>query len=89
MGWVAPDQLAPALQTEIDKTAVGKVSAVATSGTSVYLFKVIDQQTRLPDANQITALKSNAFTNWYAGQQASATIQTDPAYQNLGASPGP
>jgi parvulin-like peptidyl-prolyl isomerase len=86
MGWVAPDQLAPALQDAIDKTAVGKVSAVATSGTSVYLFKVIDEQTRLPDAAQITALKSNAFSNWYAGQQATATIKTDPAYQNLGAS---
>jgi len=89
MGWVAPYQLDPVLQTEIDKTAVGKVSNVVTSGTTLYLFKVTDVQTRLPDATQITALKTSAYTNWYAGETAKATIDTDPTYAALSsASPG-
>ena len=89
MGWVAPYQLDPVLQTEIDKTAVGKVSNVVTSGTTLYLFKVTDVQTRLPDATQITALKTSAYTNWYAGETAKATIDTDPTYAALSStSPG-
>ena len=89
MGWIAPYQLDPVLQAEIDKSAVGKVSEVVSSGTTLYLFKVTDVQTRLPDATQITALKASAYTNWYAGEKAKATIVTDPAYAALSsAAPG-
>jgi parvulin-like peptidyl-prolyl isomerase len=80
MGWIAPNQLSSKLETAIDKLAVNQVSDVVTDGTSLYLFKVIDEQTRLPDADQIATLKTGAFQNWYDGQKASAAITTDPAY---------
>ena len=86
MGWVAPYQLSPSLEDAINKLAVGKVSDVVTSGTTLYLFKVTEVQTRLPDADQITALKANAYTNWYAGEKAKATIDTDPTYAALSSS---
>ena len=86
MGWIAPNQLNSTLETAIDKLSVNQVSDVVTDGTSLYLFKVIDEQTRLPDANQIATLKSSAFQNWYDGQKAKATITTDPAYTTSGSS---
>lgn len=89
MGWVAPYQLDPTLQAAIEKLAVGGVSDVVTSGTTLYIFKVTDIQTRLPDATQIAALKTSAYPNWYAGEKAKATINTDPAYAALSStSPG-
>jgi parvulin-like peptidyl-prolyl isomerase len=86
MGWIAPYQLDPTLQTAIEKLAVGGVSDVVTSGTTLYIFKVTDIQTRLPDATQITALKTSAYPNWYAGEKAKANIDTDPAYAALSSS---
>jgi parvulin-like peptidyl-prolyl isomerase len=80
IGWVAPYQLDQALEAAIDRVAVGAVSDVVTSGNSVYLFKVIDEQTRLPDASQIETLKANAFQNWYTPERLKATITTDPAF---------
>ncbi len=80
MGWVAPYQLSQKLEDAITATAVGKVSAVVTDGNNVYLYKVVDEQTRLPDASQIATLKSSAFQNWYNAQRAKATITTDPAF---------
>jgi len=84
MGWIAPYQLDQTLENAIAATAVGKVSGVVTDGNNLYLFKVIDQQTRLPDASQIATLKSSAFQNWYTAQRAKAVITTDPAFTVAG-----
>lgn len=88
MGWIAPNQLSSTLETAIDKLAVNQVSDVVTDGTSLYLFKVIDEQTRLPDADQIATLKTGAFQNWYDGQKANASITTDPAYSTPSSTTG-
>ena len=47
-----------------------------TQKTSVplYIFKVTKIATQVPDAGQIEALKSNAFTNWYNAEKTKATI---------------
>jgi len=39
-------------------------------------------ETRVPSGEQLEALKSGAFDNWYAAEKAKAKIETDPAYQS-------
>ena len=88
MGWVAANQLDSTQWAAISKLGVGQVSDVVNDNGSLYLFKVTEDQTRLPDADQIATLKSDGFTNWYNGQKASATISVDPAYQQSSSSTG-
>jgi PPIC-type PPIASE domain len=89
MGWIAHDQLSKTLEDAIFALPVGTVSGMITDGTTLYIFKVVEEQTRLPDKDQIDALTSSAFTNWYATQQTKATIDVDPAFsQYLTASTG-
>jgi parvulin-like peptidyl-prolyl isomerase len=89
MGWIAHDQLSKKLEDAIFALPVGTVSGMITDGSTLYIFKVVEEQTRLPDKDQIDALTSSAFTNWYATQQTKATIDVDPAFsQYLAASTG-
>ena len=89
MGWIAHDQLSKTLEDAIFALPVGTVSGMITDGSTLYVFKVVEEQTRLPDKDQIDALTSSAFTNWYATQQTKATIDVDPAFsQYLAASTG-
>ena len=39
-----------------------------------YVFKVVAEETRLPDATQVTTLKANAFTNFYAAAKNASMI---------------
>ncbi|MEA2632633.1 MAG: peptidyl-prolyl cis-trans isomerase SurA [Chloroflexota bacterium] len=89
MGWIAHDQLSKKLEDAIFALPVGTVSGMIVDGADLYVFKVVEEQTRLPDKDQITALTSSGFTNWYATQQAKAKIDVDPAFsQYLTASTG-
>ena len=81
MGWIARHQLSEQLEDAIFAIPVGKVSTVIPDGNSLYLFKVLEEQTRLPDKDQIDALTASAFQNWYAAQQHTAKIDVDPAFQ--------
>jgi parvulin-like peptidyl-prolyl isomerase len=74
MGWIARDQLTAEQENAIFTAPVGSVSAVITLSDGLYIYKVSQEATRLPDASQITTLQSSAFTNWYAIQKAKATI---------------
>ena len=80
MGWVAHDQLSKTLEDEIFALSVGSVSKLVVDGNSMYIFKVVEEQTRLPDKDQIDTLTTSAFTNWYGAEQGKATIDVDPAY---------
>lgn len=74
LGWIARDQVSAGLENAIFAARVGSVSAVVKLSDGLYIFKVSQEQTRLPDATQITILKSSAFSNWYAVQKAKASI---------------
>ncbi len=74
MGWIAHDQVSNDLEKAVFAAPIGSVSGVVTMADGLYIFKVNQEQTRLPDASQITLLKASAFTNWYAIQKAKATI---------------
>ena len=74
MGWIARDQLSAEQENAIFAAPVGSVSQVLTLSDGLYIFKVSQEQTRLPDADQITILKDSAFSNWYAIQKSKASI---------------
>ncbi len=81
MGWVAHHQVAKLLDDAIFAIPVGAVSDVIADGTTLYLFKVLEERTRLPDKDQIATLTASAFSNWYAAEQGKAKIEVDPAFQ--------
>ena len=43
----------------------------------LYLFKILDEKTAAPDADQLATIKSDAFGNWYSGKKAAVTITRD------------
>ena len=81
MGWIAHHQVSELLDDAIFAIPVGGVSTIIPDGTTLYLFKVLEERTRLPDKDQIDTLTSSAFQNWYAAQQNTAKIDVDPAFQ--------
>ena len=74
LGWIARNQLDAATEKAIFAAPVGAVSQVVTLSDGLYIFKVNQEQTRLPDASQIATLKGTAFGNWYNAKKAAATI---------------
>jgi parvulin-like peptidyl-prolyl isomerase len=74
LGWIAPNQVDAATEKAIFAAPVGSVSPVTALSGGLFIFKVNQEQSRLPDASQITVLTDSAFTNWYAAQKAKATI---------------
>ncbi len=74
MGWIARDQIAVEQENAIFAAPVGSVSQVITLSDGLYIFKVVQEQTRLPDPDQVAILKDSAFSNWYATQKAKASI---------------
>jgi parvulin-like peptidyl-prolyl isomerase len=74
MGWIARDQVTAEQENAIFAAPVGSVSQVFTLSDGLYIYKVSQEQTRLPDASQITILKDSAFSNWYAIQKSKASI---------------
>jgi len=75
IGWVAHHQLAKQLEDAIFGTPVGGVSDVVdVAGDGFYIFKVWEEQTRMPDPEQVKTLKAHAFANWYAAEKDQATI---------------
>ena len=74
IGWIARNQLDAATEKAIFASPVGSVSQVVSLSGGLYIFKINQEQTRLPDASQIATLKGTAFTNWYNAKKAAATI---------------
>jgi parvulin-like peptidyl-prolyl isomerase len=78
IGWVAKGTLDDRLTDVILKTPKGSFTDIIdVKGDGLYLFKVLDERTAAPDADQLKTIKSSAFTNWYNGKKAAATITRD------------
>lgn len=73
--WVVRGQLGDVKENAIFNTPVGQTSDVVTvQNDGLYLFKVLEEATRTPDAKQIKAFQDSGFNNWYAAKKAAATI---------------
>src|SRR3954471_15153118 len=78
IGWVVKGQLGDLKEGAIFDTPVGQVSDVVTvQNEGVYLYKVLEEATRTPDAKQIKAFQDSGFSNWYALKKSAATITRD------------
>ncbi len=78
IGWVAKGQLDDRITTPLLATPKGSFTDVIdVPNDGLYLFKVTDERTAVPDADQLTTIKASAFGNWYAGQKAAAKITRD------------
>lgn len=75
LGWVARLQLDAALEEAVFATPVGETTdPLESPDGGWYLFQVVEEETRLPDGDQIDTLEASAFSNWYAAQKAEAEI---------------
>jgi parvulin-like peptidyl-prolyl isomerase len=80
IGWVVQGQLGDIKESAIFETPVGQVSDVVTvQNEGLYLYKVLEEATRTPDAKQIAAFKDSGFSNWYALKKSAASITRDPS----------
>lgn len=76
LGWIAKTQLDETLETAIFATPVGETTdSVEVPGDGFYLFKVWDEEERLPEGEQADTLRQTAFSNWYSEEKSAATIE--------------
>jgi parvulin-like peptidyl-prolyl isomerase len=78
LGFVAPGQLDARLSKVIFNTAIGQVSdVVEIPNVGTFLFKVLAEESKTPDATQLKLLQQRAFANWYGEKKDAVTITRD------------
>jgi parvulin-like peptidyl-prolyl isomerase len=75
IGWVAKGQLDDRLTAAIFAAPVGGLTDVVDiPSDGLYLFRVFEEKTGVPDATQLTAIKGSAFSNWYKSKKDAVKI---------------
>ena len=83
-GWVAQGLMDSRLLRAIFAAPVGGLSDVVDiKGGGLFLYKVLEERTQKPDAEQADTIKSRAFQNWY-GEKKDAVEITRPLLTDLG-----
>ncbi|MEO5939642.1 MAG: peptidylprolyl isomerase [Candidatus Limnocylindrales bacterium] len=78
IGWVQQGQLDDRLTSKILAAPVGSLTDIIDiPEIGLYLFKITGEKTAAPDADQLAAIKSDAFSNWYSGKKAAVKITRD------------
>jgi parvulin-like peptidyl-prolyl isomerase len=85
MGWIAKGQLPELLDASVFGTDIGKISVPlavprnsnTAADAGVYLFKVLEEQTRAPEGEQLKTLEQTAFSTWYTEQKLKHQITRD------------
>jgi parvulin-like peptidyl-prolyl isomerase len=78
IGWARLGTLDDRLTSVILATPKGQFTPVIDAkGDGLYVFKVIDERSQDPDKDEAASIEANAFTNWYTGKKAAATITRD------------
>ena len=76
VGWIAKGQLSPTQEAAVFLPKVGEVSdPVEVDGDGIYIYRVLDEETRTPEGEQLDILKSTAFSTWYAEKKGEFDIQ--------------
>ena len=78
MGWVSRYMLTPDQEAAVYSTPVGSVSRLV-SNNGYWIYKVVDEQTRLPDAATAEKLLKVVFQQWANQLQTNTNIWTDQA----------
>jgi hypothetical protein len=78
LGWVRLGTLDDRLTSVILQTPKGQLTSVIDAkDDGLYVFKVIDERSQDPDKDEAAKIESDAFSNWYTGKKAEATITRD------------
>jgi len=77
MGWVSHYQLDSDVEAAIFQAPVGGLSRVIQNSNGYYLFKVLAEETRAPDAAEQAKLKKLVFDKWLSDLTAATNIWTD------------
>ncbi len=88
MGWVTRYMLSSDQERAIWQTPIGGVSRMV-SGNALWIYKVIDEQTRVADADTQAKLKQTVYARWLAELQSTALVWTDTAGIAAMAPPSP
>jgi parvulin-like peptidyl-prolyl isomerase len=88
MGWVTKYMLSSDQESAIWQTPIGGVSRMV-SGNALWIYKVIDEQTRVADADTQAKLKQTVYARWLAELQSTALVWTDTAAIAAMAPPSP
>jgi hypothetical protein len=78
LGWVSHYMLAKDQENAVFSTPVGGVSRMV-SDNGYTIYKVIEEQTRLPDAATAARLRTIVFQRWLTDLQANTNVWTDQA----------
>jgi len=74
-GWVAPGLMDARLLRAIFATPVGQLSeTLDIKDGGQFLYKVLEERTQKPDAEQQDTIKTRAFQNWYGEKKDAVTI---------------
>ena len=76
LGWVSPYQLDSVQEKAIFSTPVGSVTPMV-NDNGFHIYKVVEEQKRLPDAAAQLRLKEVVFARWVTDLQANALIWTN------------
>jgi parvulin-like peptidyl-prolyl isomerase len=83
-GWVAPGLMDARLLQAIYATPIGGLSDIVDiKNAGLFLYKVLEERTQKPDAEQTDTIKARAFQNWY-GEKKDAVPVTRPLLTDLG-----
>lgn len=75
IGWVAKGQLDDRLTSAIFAAQMGGLTEIVDiPNDGLYLFKVLEEKTAEPDADQLETIKANAFSNWYKAKKDAVTV---------------
>jgi parvulin-like peptidyl-prolyl isomerase len=77
MGWVFHYQLPPEMEQAVFSIPVGSVSRTIQSSSGLWIFKVVEEETRTPDAIEQAKLKKSVWPAWLDEQTTAANIWTD------------
>jgi parvulin-like peptidyl-prolyl isomerase len=79
MGWVSPYQLSSGQEQLVYSTPVGRASNIVSANGYYYIYRVVEETTRVPDPDQKRKLKNVVFEHWLSEFQASALVWEDTA----------
>jgi parvulin-like peptidyl-prolyl isomerase len=85
LGWVAKGQLGEARDGAIFGATIGGTTTVVDiASDGDYLFKVLAEEMRDADPQQIAVFKDTGFTDWYAVKKAAAKIDRNTGSAGTG-----
>jgi parvulin-like peptidyl-prolyl isomerase len=71
VGWIAKGQFDLAQEAAVFLPAIGDVSdPIEVAGDGIYLYRILDEETRTPEGEQLDTLKATAFSDWYTEKKA-------------------